>query len=79
MISIIASYSVSLQKLRQSSRIFYCSNMAEKSTEPQIDSTETPIKSEKSEEKKPEWPWRKAKKVAVMLSFVGKDYLGMQR
>jgi len=53
--------------------------MAEKSTEPQLDSTESPIKSEKSEEKKPEWPWRKAKKVAVMLSFVGKDYLGMQR
>lgn len=23
--------------------------------------------------------WRKAKKVAVMCSFVGKDYLGMQR
>ena len=23
--------------------------------------------------------WRKAKKVAVMASFVGKDYLGMQR
>ena len=23
--------------------------------------------------------WRKAKKVAVMVSFVGKDYLGMQR
>ena len=23
--------------------------------------------------------WRKAKKVAVMLSFVGKEYLGMQR
>ena len=23
--------------------------------------------------------WRKAKKVAVMISFVGKDYLGMQR
>jgi len=31
------------------------------------------------QQKKPEYPWRKAKKVAVMLSFVGKDYLGMQR
>ena len=29
--------------------------------------------------KKAEWPWRKAKKVAVLVSFVGKDYLGMQR
>ena len=33
----------------------------------------------KTEEKRPEWPWRKAKKVAIMISFVGKDYLGMQR
>ena len=34
---------------------------------------------EKTQEKRPEWPWRKAKKVAIMISFVGKDYLGMQR
>jgi hypothetical protein len=26
-----------------------------------------------------DWPWKKAKKVAVMISFCGKDYLGMQR
>ena len=25
------------------------------------------------------WPWRRARKVAVMISFSGKDYLGMQR
>jgi hypothetical protein len=26
-----------------------------------------------------DWPWKKAKKVAVMISFCGKDYIGMQR
>lgn len=26
-----------------------------------------------------DWPWKRAKKVAVMISFSGKDYLGMQR
>ena len=31
------------------------------------------------EEKVSDWPWRRAKKVALMLSFSGKDYLGMQR
>ncbi len=25
-----------------------------------------------------EWPWRRAKKCAVMLSFSGKNYMGMQ-
>ena len=28
---------------------------------------------------RPEWPWKRAKKVAVMISFAGKNYLGMQR
>ncbi|XP_040579191.1 pseudouridylate synthase 1 homolog isoform X2 [Lepeophtheirus salmonis] len=28
---------------------------------------------------RPDWPWKKAKKVAMMLSFSGKKYLGMQR
>ena len=31
------------------------------------------------ETEKRDWPWKKAKKVAVMISFCGKDYLGMQR
>lgn len=31
------------------------------------------------EETRQHWPWRKAKKVAVMISFCGKDYIGMQR
>ena len=26
-----------------------------------------------------DWPWKRARKVAVMISFSGKDYLGMQR
>jgi hypothetical protein len=26
-----------------------------------------------------EWPWKKAKKAALMLSFAGKNYMGMQR
>ena len=26
-----------------------------------------------------EWPWKRAKNVAVMLSFAGKSYFGMQR
>ena len=26
-----------------------------------------------------DYPWRRAKKVAAMLSFSGKDYFGMQR
>jgi len=30
-------------------------------------------------EAKQDWPWRKAKKCAVMLSFCGKNYMGMQR
>ena len=34
---------------------------------------------ENTQEKRPEYVWRKAKKVAIMISFVGKDYLGMQR
>ena len=25
------------------------------------------------------YPWKRAKKVAMMISFSGKDYLGMQR
>ena len=29
--------------------------------------------------KNAEWPWKRAKKVALMVSFRGKDYLGMQR
>ena len=30
-------------------------------------------------EPRAEWPWKRAKKVAVMISFAGKNYLGMQR
>lgn len=30
-------------------------------------------------EKRAEYPWKKAKKVALMLSFSGKNYFGMQR
>lgn len=26
-----------------------------------------------------DWPWKRARKVAVMISFRGKDYFGMQR
>ena len=36
------------------------------------------VEKEKTEER-PEWPWKRSKKVAVMLSFSGKNYLGMQR
>ena len=32
-----------------------------------------------SEKAREDFPWRKAKKVVVMLSFNGKNYLGMQR
>eukprot|EP00095_Tigriopus_kingsejongensis_P011718 maker-scaffold916_size81488-snap-gene-0.6 protein:Tk11718 transcript:maker-scaffold916_size81488-snap-gene-0.6-mRNA-1 annotation:"unnamed protein product" len=28
---------------------------------------------------KAEWPWKRAKKVACLVSFSGKDYMGMQR
>ena len=28
---------------------------------------------------RPEYPWKRAKKVAAMLSFSGKNYYGMQR
>jgi len=31
------------------------------------------------EQQRPEYRWKKARKVAVMLSFSGKDYIGMQR
>ena len=30
-------------------------------------------------ETRAEWPWKRAKKVAVMISFAGKNYFGMQR
>ncbi len=40
---------------------------------------EASVENNGQEAEKRDWPWRKAKKVAVMLSFVGKDYLGMQR
>ena len=30
-------------------------------------------------EKRPEYKWKKAKKMAAMISFSGKDYIGMQR
>ncbi len=33
----------------------------------------------KAEEARPPWPWKKAKKAVIMMSFSGKDYLGMQR
>ena len=29
--------------------------------------------------KNSEWPWKRARKVALMISFSGKDHLGMQR
>ena len=32
-----------------------------------------------SGEARAEWPWKRAKKVAVMISFAGKNYFGMQR
>ena len=35
--------------------------------------------SSNNSEERSEWPWKKAKKVAIMLSFCGKNYLGMQR
>ena len=38
-----------------------------------------PIVEGAAEKEKRDWPWKKAKKVAVMISFCGKDYLGMQR
>ena len=31
------------------------------------------------EDVRPDYPWKRAKKVACMLSFSGKDYYGMQR
>ena len=37
------------------------------------------VKTTNAEPQKRDWPWKKAKKVAVMISFCGKDYLGMQR
>jgi len=33
----------------------------------------------KVEDPRPDYPWKRAKKVACMLSFSGKDYYGMQR
>ena len=41
--------------------------------------TEQKIEIKPEEAENPYIKWRKAKKVAVMISFVGKDYLGMQR
>ena len=29
--------------------------------------------------KNSDWPWKRARKAAVMISFSGKDHLGMQR
>ena len=29
--------------------------------------------------KNSDWPWKRARKVALMISFSGKDHLGMQR
>ena len=40
---------------------------------------EVPKNSSESSDQNDFVRWRKAKKVAVMASFVGKDYLGMQR
>lgn len=37
------------------------------------------VKNEETAAPRSEWPWKKAKKAAVMLSFCGKKYLGMQR
>ena len=42
-------------------------------------STELKTSNENSDHQESYLKWRKAKKVAVMASFVGKDYLGMQR
>ena len=36
------------------------------------------LNEEETTKQRAEWPWKKAKKCAVMLSFLGKDYTGMQ-
>jgi hypothetical protein len=40
---------------------------------------ETKSEQQVETQKTSDWPWKRARKVAVMISFSGKDYLGMQR
>jgi len=44
----------------------------------QVSDIQTPAEP-KVEDARPDYPWKRAKKVACMLSFSGKDYYGMQR
>jgi tRNA pseudouridine38-40 synthase len=44
-----------------------------------LNSIDVVEKEESSEPERPEYPWKRAKKMAAMLSFSGKKYYGMQR
>ena len=66
------NFSVQVNFLRSSRKIL-CGNMS-------TSTKEVKISKESSNQPDNDYvKWRKAKKVAVMASFVGKDYLGMQR
>jgi len=45
----------------------------------EVDSSKNNDVDVKLEDSRPEYPWKKVKKVACMLSFSGKQYYGMQR
>ena len=65
--------------LRTSVRLF-CSNSTETMSEEQKNSSNGDGEESKvSGEYRPDYPWKKVKKCAAMLSFSGKNYHGMQR
>ena len=61
---------------------FYLSTMSEMNlTTPKVEEENVKTANGQSaeSEKRPEYKWKKAKKMAAMISFSGKDYIGMQR
>ena len=62
--------------LRTSVRLF-CSKCPEVMSEEQKNNSNE--ESKVSGEYRPDYPWKKVKKCAAMLSFSGKNYHGMQR
>lgn len=53
--------------------------MSEISSKPETNGSSGQNGEKQSDGKRPDYPWKKAKKLAAMLSFSGKDYFGMQR
>jgi len=65
--------------LRFSQSIFPETRMIEDSSKPELNGNSLQNGAPQTDGKRPEYPWKKAKKLAAMLSFSGKDYYGMQR